>query len=60
MPLLEIDEIMIDEDEAREGMIRIDEDGAACPKCGKVGLIVGANYCFECGQKVTWYSQIVP
>ena len=57
MGLLEIGEIMIDEDEAKEVMLRIDEDLTLCPICGKAALIIGANFCFECGQKVSWFTK---
>jgi hypothetical protein len=59
MALLEIGEIMIDEDEAMEKAHLAGRDEVVCPKCGTESLIIGANYCYNCGQKVTWFTQEV-
>ena len=58
MPLLQIGEILIDEDKARENLplAPAEVEIIACPKCKGI-LLFGYNYCSDCGQKVTWFTK---
>ena len=59
MTLLQIGEILIDEDEARENLplAPAEVEIVTCPKCKDTSLLFGYNYCSNCGQKVTWFTK---
>jgi len=57
MPLLQIGEVLIDGDEADYIGTWDEVKKVTCPKCESWDLEVHANYCSNCGQKVTWFTK---